>query len=81
MFLPRCSLTSEEVRRYYMNGGPEAHESTGIIFVETQVWSQGLQGVWRWGEKDTWVRQRSPRDTRLSSYLREKSRTGTVEAY
>lgn len=32
-----------------MNGGPEAHESTGIIFVETQVWSRGLQGVWRWG--------------------------------
>lgn len=39
MFLSRCSLTSEEVRSYYMSGGPEAHESTGIIFVETQVWS------------------------------------------
>lgn len=37
MSLSRCSLTSEQVRKYYMSGGPEAHESTGIIFVETQV--------------------------------------------
>lgn len=36
--MPRCSLTSEQVREYYLSGGPEAHESTGIIFVETQVW-------------------------------------------
>ena len=35
--LSRCSLTSEQVRRHYMSGGPEAHESTGIIFVEKQV--------------------------------------------
>lgn len=33
----RCSLTSEQVKKYYMGGGAEAHESTGIIFVETQV--------------------------------------------
>lgn len=37
IFLPRCSLTSEQVRKHYMSGGPEAHESSGIIFVETQV--------------------------------------------
>ncbi|KAB0404140.1 hypothetical protein E2I00_008893, partial [Balaenoptera physalus] len=36
-FYVQCSLTSEQVRKHYMNGGPEAHESTGIIFVETQV--------------------------------------------
>uniref|UniRef100_A0A8C5LC23 Nudix hydrolase 22 n=1 Tax=Jaculus jaculus TaxID=51337 RepID=A0A8C5LC23_JACJA len=36
-FYVQCSLTSEEVRNYYLSGGPEAHESTGIIFVETQV--------------------------------------------
>lgn len=37
MLLSRCSLTSEQVRKYYMSGGPEAHESTGIIFMEKQV--------------------------------------------
>lgn len=36
-FYVQCSLTSEQVRKHYMSGGPEAHESTGIIFVETQV--------------------------------------------
>lgn len=50
MFLSRCSLTSPEVRSHYLSGGPEAHESTGIIFVETQVWSWGLLGVWLWGQ-------------------------------
>lgn len=39
VFLSRCSLTSEQVRKHYLSGGPEAHESTGIIFVETQVQS------------------------------------------
>lgn len=36
-FYVRCNLTSEQVRKHYTSGGPEAHESTGIIFVETQV--------------------------------------------
>ncbi|XP_006901596.1 PREDICTED: nucleoside diphosphate-linked moiety X motif 22 [Elephantulus edwardii] len=35
-FFVECSLTSEQVRNHYLSGGPEAHESTGIIFVETQ---------------------------------------------
>ncbi|XP_028340344.1 uridine diphosphate glucose pyrophosphatase NUDT22, partial [Physeter macrocephalus] len=35
-FYVQCSLTSEQVRKHYTSGGPEAHESTGIIFVETQ---------------------------------------------
>uniref|UniRef100_A0A287A1N3 Nudix hydrolase 22 n=2 Tax=Sus scrofa TaxID=9823 RepID=A0A287A1N3_PIG len=48
-FYVQCSLSSEQVRKHYMSGGPEAHESTGIIFVETQkvrrlqeteMWSQ-----------------------------------------
>ena len=47
MFLSRCSLTSEEVRSYYLSGGPEAHESTGIIFVETQR-VQRLQETKMW---------------------------------
>lgn len=37
MSLSRCSLTSEQVRKHYMSGGPEAHESTRIIFVEAEV--------------------------------------------
>lgn len=45
----RCSLTSEQVRKHYLGGGPEAHESTGIIFVETQVprrgWGAGRGGT------------------------------------
>ncbi|KAM9302173.1 uridine diphosphate glucose pyrophosphatase NUDT22 [Gastrophryne carolinensis] len=35
-FYVRCSLTSEEVREKYLQGGPEAHESTEIIFLERQ---------------------------------------------
>ncbi|ELW65064.1 uridine diphosphate glucose pyrophosphatase [Tupaia chinensis] len=35
-FYVQCSLTSEQVKEHYLHGGPEAHESTGIIFVETQ---------------------------------------------
>ncbi|XP_078004766.1 uridine diphosphate glucose pyrophosphatase NUDT22 isoform X2 [Phascolarctos cinereus] len=35
-FYVSCSLTSEQVRTLYMTGGPEAHESTGIIFMEMQ---------------------------------------------
>uniref|UniRef100_A0A8C9PKI8 Nudix hydrolase 22 n=1 Tax=Spermophilus dauricus TaxID=99837 RepID=A0A8C9PKI8_SPEDA len=48
-FYVQCSLTSEEVRNYYLSGGPEAHESTGIIFVETQR-VQRLQETEIWAE-------------------------------
>ncbi|XP_004618561.1 uridine diphosphate glucose pyrophosphatase NUDT22 [Sorex araneus] len=48
-FFVRCSLTSEQVRKYYLSGGPEAHESTGIIFVETQR-VQRLQETEMWAE-------------------------------
>ncbi|XP_020014637.1 uridine diphosphate glucose pyrophosphatase NUDT22 [Castor canadensis] len=48
-FYIRCSLTSEEVRNYYLSGGPEAHESTGILFVETQK-VQRLQETEMWTE-------------------------------
>uniref|UniRef100_A0A8C2W1I2 Nudix hydrolase 22 n=1 Tax=Chinchilla lanigera TaxID=34839 RepID=A0A8C2W1I2_CHILA len=48
-FYIRCSLTSEEVRNYYLGGGPEAHESTGIIFVEAQR-MQRLQETEMWAE-------------------------------
>lgn len=47
-FHVQCSLTSEQVREYYLSGGPEAHESTGIIFVETQR-------VWRLQETEMWA--------------------------
>ncbi|XP_068115586.1 uridine diphosphate glucose pyrophosphatase NUDT22 isoform X2 [Hyperolius riggenbachi] len=32
-FYVRCNLTSEEIKERYLQGGPEAHESTEIIFV------------------------------------------------
>lgn len=48
-FYVQCSLTSEEVRSYYLSGGPEAHESTRIIFVEKQK-VQRLQETEMWAE-------------------------------
>ncbi|XP_058518850.1 uridine diphosphate glucose pyrophosphatase NUDT22 isoform X1 [Ochotona princeps] len=47
-FYVQCSLTSEQVRKHYLSGGPEAHESTGIIFVETQ-------SAWRLREMELWA--------------------------
>lgn len=35
--LSRCSLTTEEVRESYRLGGPEAHESTDILFLSRAV--------------------------------------------
>uniref|UniRef100_A0A6I8NM27 Nudix hydrolase 22 n=1 Tax=Ornithorhynchus anatinus TaxID=9258 RepID=A0A6I8NM27_ORNAN len=35
-FYVRCSLTSEQVRQLYQIGGPEAHESSEIIFLEVK---------------------------------------------
>lgn len=32
-FYVRCTLTTEEVRDFYRHGGPEAHESTEILFL------------------------------------------------
>ncbi|XP_014648448.1 PREDICTED: nucleoside diphosphate-linked moiety X motif 22 isoform X2 [Ceratotherium simum simum] len=48
-FYVQCSLTSEQVREHYTSGGPEAHESTGIIFVETQS-VRRLQETEMWAE-------------------------------
>ncbi|XP_024605029.1 nucleoside diphosphate-linked moiety X motif 22 isoform X1 [Neophocaena asiaeorientalis asiaeorientalis] len=48
-FYVQCSLTSEQVRKHYTSGGPEAHESTGIIFVETQN-VRRLQETEMWDE-------------------------------
>ncbi|XP_051821396.1 uridine diphosphate glucose pyrophosphatase NUDT22 [Antechinus flavipes] len=49
-FYVSCSLTSEQVRTLYMTGGLEAHESTDIIFMETQR-VRGLQEESEaWGE-------------------------------
>lgn len=36
-FLSRCSLSSEEVKEFYWQGGPEAHESTDIVFLSIEV--------------------------------------------
>ncbi|CAI5798126.1 Nudix hydrolase domain-containing protein [Podarcis lilfordi] len=35
-FYIRCSLSSEQVRHHYAIGGPEAQESTSIIFVDRE---------------------------------------------
>ncbi|XP_075693374.1 uridine diphosphate glucose pyrophosphatase NUDT22 isoform X2 [Rhinoderma darwinii] len=35
-FYVKCSLTSEEVKDRYLQGGPEAHESTEVIFLEKE---------------------------------------------
>ncbi|XP_073514619.1 uridine diphosphate glucose pyrophosphatase NUDT22 isoform X2 [Phyllobates terribilis] len=35
-FYVKCSLTSAEVQERYLQGGPEAHESTEIIFLEKE---------------------------------------------
>ncbi|XP_062951504.1 uridine diphosphate glucose pyrophosphatase NUDT22 isoform X1 [Cynocephalus volans] len=48
-FYVQCSLTSEQVKKHYLSGGPEAHESTGIIFVETQN-VRRLQETEMWAE-------------------------------
>ncbi|XP_069500960.1 uridine diphosphate glucose pyrophosphatase NUDT22 [Ambystoma mexicanum] len=35
-FYVRCSLSSEQVQQYYLIGGPEAQESTSIVFIKRQ---------------------------------------------
>ncbi|XP_072495046.1 uridine diphosphate glucose pyrophosphatase NUDT22 isoform X2 [Notamacropus eugenii] len=49
-FYVSCSLTSEQVKTLYMTGGPEAHESTGIIFMETQRVGRLQEESEAWGE-------------------------------
>ncbi|XP_036618158.1 uridine diphosphate glucose pyrophosphatase NUDT22 [Trichosurus vulpecula] len=49
-FYVSCNLTSEQVRTLYMTGGPEAHESTGIIFMETQRVRRLQEESEAWGE-------------------------------
>ncbi|XP_030621321.1 uridine diphosphate glucose pyrophosphatase NUDT22 [Chanos chanos] len=49
-FFIRCSLTAEKVKDFYCRGGPEAHESTDIVFLtrneilqlglSTPLWSE-----------------------------------------
>uniref|UniRef100_A0A8C3S364 Nudix hydrolase 22 n=1 Tax=Chelydra serpentina TaxID=8475 RepID=A0A8C3S364_CHESE len=41
-FYVRCSLMSEQVKQRYEIGGPEAQESTGIIFIKRET-----GGMWR----------------------------------
>ncbi|XP_045341661.1 uridine diphosphate glucose pyrophosphatase NUDT22 isoform X2 [Leopardus geoffroyi] len=48
-FYVQCSLTSEQVKKHYVSGGAEAHESTGILFVETQS-VRRLQETEMWAE-------------------------------
>ncbi|XP_054426943.1 uridine diphosphate glucose pyrophosphatase NUDT22 [Pteronotus mesoamericanus] len=48
-FYVQCSLASEQVREHYRRGGPEAHESTDIIFVETKRVKR-LQETEMWAE-------------------------------
>uniref|UniRef100_A0A673L556 Nudix (nucleoside diphosphate linked moiety X)-type motif 22 n=1 Tax=Sinocyclocheilus rhinocerous TaxID=307959 RepID=A0A673L556_9TELE len=36
-FYVRCTLTTEDVRDFYRHGGPEAHESTEILFLSRAV--------------------------------------------
>ncbi|XP_014354566.1 uridine diphosphate glucose pyrophosphatase NUDT22 isoform X1 [Latimeria chalumnae] len=39
-FYVRCSLTSEQVKQCYQIGGPEAQESTNIVFIKREVKSR-----------------------------------------
>ncbi|XP_038265723.1 uridine diphosphate glucose pyrophosphatase NUDT22 isoform X1 [Dermochelys coriacea] len=48
-FYVRCSLTSEQVKQRYEIGGPEAQESTGIIFIKREdvLILEQTGGMWR----------------------------------
>ncbi|KAM9795680.1 uridine diphosphate glucose pyrophosphatase NUDT22 [Neosynchiropus ocellatus] len=45
-----CSLTAEEVRTLYWQGGAEAHESTDIVFITTKEMLQLDSSVPLWAE-------------------------------
>ncbi|XP_067877895.1 uridine diphosphate glucose pyrophosphatase NUDT22 isoform X2 [Heterodontus francisci] len=49
-FYVRCKLTSEEVRQHYLIGGPEAHESTGIIIIRREDVLKLDEDAERWRE-------------------------------
>ena len=36
-FLYRCNLGKDEIKQYFEKGGPEAYESTGILFFSQEV--------------------------------------------
>ncbi|XP_024066485.2 uridine diphosphate glucose pyrophosphatase isoform X2 [Terrapene carolina triunguis] len=48
-FYVRCSLTLEQVKQRYEIGGPEAQESTGIIFIKREdvLTLEQTGGMWR----------------------------------
>ncbi|KAM4721944.1 uridine diphosphate glucose pyrophosphatase NUDT22 isoform 2-T2 [Rhinophrynus dorsalis] len=46
-FYIRCSLNSEEVRERYLEGGPEAQESTDIIFIEREMRTLEKSELWK----------------------------------
>ncbi|XP_062892462.1 uridine diphosphate glucose pyrophosphatase NUDT22 [Mobula hypostoma] len=49
-FYVRCRLTSEEVRQRYLIGGPEAQESTNIVFISRQDVLALEEDASRWQE-------------------------------
>ncbi|XP_049330810.1 uridine diphosphate glucose pyrophosphatase NUDT22 [Astyanax mexicanus] len=49
-FYIRCSLTMEEVKDFYWRGGPEAHESTDIVFVNREEMQQLDESASLWSE-------------------------------
>ncbi|XP_032819872.2 uridine diphosphate glucose pyrophosphatase NUDT22 isoform X1 [Petromyzon marinus] len=49
-FYVRCSLDSEEVRVLYLQGGPEAQESTNIVFIPRERLSTLERDSSVWGE-------------------------------
>ncbi|KAK1148592.1 uridine diphosphate glucose pyrophosphatase [Acipenser oxyrinchus oxyrinchus] len=49
-FYIRCSLTSEEVRHFYWEGGPEAQESTNIVFIKREEVLRLEENALLWSE-------------------------------
>ncbi|XP_061091797.1 uridine diphosphate glucose pyrophosphatase NUDT22 [Conger conger] len=49
-FYISCSLTSEEVKEFYWQGGPEAHESTDIVFLSEEEMMRLDEGAPLWKE-------------------------------
>lgn len=49
-FYIRCSLTSEEVKHFYWEGGPEAQESTNIVFIKREEVLRLEENALLWSE-------------------------------
>ncbi|KAI4872764.1 hypothetical protein NFI96_026998 [Prochilodus magdalenae] len=49
-FYIKCSLTTEEVKDFYWRGGPEAHESTDIVFLSREEMLQLNESASLWSE-------------------------------